>query len=101
PPPSWAWRLVGLDAAGVGQARAARGHRPDEVAVLARLGLEGADTGDGDPLTAFVVLGVELLGERADGQALGGAFDELETGALGPGAAPLEVGVPLLRRLVL
>src|SRR2546423_1834436 len=36
-----------------------------------------------------------------DRLALGEALDELEAGALGPGATPLEVGVPLLGRLVL
>src|SRR5262249_46552661 len=93
--------LVGLDAVGVRQTGAARGHRTNEVAVLARLGLEGTNAGDGDPLPALVVLGVELLGEGMDGIGLVEALDELEAGALGSGAAPLEVGIPLLRPLVL
>src|SRR5262249_36216107 len=66
--------LVGLDGPRVGQPGRARRHGPHQVAILAGLGPQGADAGDGHPLAALVVLGVELLGVLHAGIGLAAAL---------------------------
>lgn len=93
--------LVDLDAAGIGQAGAAGGHRADEVAVLPGASPQRVQAGDGDPFAAAIVLRVELRREFALGVVLGIASDELEAGLGRAGPAPFKIGVPLFGRAVL